>query len=226
MRQIVLAVKGSVAREGLKALFEQEGWQVNVKAQNRHQLLHELKSHIEPLVIISDSFCDHATKAVLRTINQQTPRAKIILWCWSTQNAIYHYVSDEKIHGYMYQQCDDQEWLSACALVRHGGNHRSPYLAQTFRYLGKLSEQGSPFASLSKREKLVFQLICGGNTVAEIADRLFISRKTVNTFRYRLFKKTNVVNDVQLAHLAISSGVVPLTPRRFEKGEVAVVAEG
>lgn len=221
MRQMLLAVEGSVAREGLRVLFEQEGWQVNHKAQNRHQLLHELKAQVEPIVIISDSFCELGIKSLIRAINDQVPRAKVILWCWSAQNAIYHYLSDERIHGYMYQQCLDQEWLTACAQIRHGGQYRSAYLAQTFRYLGKLSDRESPFANLSKREKLVFQLICGGHTVAEIADRLFITRKTVNTFRYRLFKKTNVLNDVQLAHLAISSGVVALTPYRFEQGRPA-----
>lgn len=220
MRHIILAIESSVAREGLKALLETEHWQVNAKAQNRHQLLHEVKQHIDPLVIVSDSFCEQNTKALIRSINQHVPRAKIMLWCWSSQTAIYHYASEELIHGYMYQHCADQEWLSACAQIRHGGHYRSPYLAQTFRHLKKIHSSDSPFANLSKREKLVFQLICGGNTVSEIADRLFISRKTVNTFRYRLFKKTNVLNDVQLAHLAISSGVVAVTPNRFERGVI------
>lgn len=222
MRHIILAVNGSMHRAGLKSLFENESWRVTGEFQNRHQLLPELKSLIEPLVILSEEFCGTGSKSLIRNIKMQCPRARIILWCFTASHAVDHYLSEEAVDGYLYQHCSDRDWLNACLQVHLGGHYTSPYLAQTFRYLAKKPQENSVIARLSKRERLVFQLICGGNTVAEISERLFISRKTVNTFRYRLFKKTNVQNDVQLAHLAISAGLVAVTPNRHEQGLIAV----
>lgn len=221
MRHIVLAVQGSIFREGLKSLFEREQWRVNTQVLNRQQLVPTIKPLIDPLVIVSDDFCAQGLRSMLRSIKDNCPRAKVLLWCHRSQRAIELYMSGEAIDGYLYQNCKEQEWLTACSQINHGGYFHSPYLAQTFRYLGKFGEHDSPFANLSKRERLVFQMICSGCTVADISERLFISRKTVNTFRYRLFKKTNVLNDVQLAHLAISEGYVPVTPNQHEPGKVA-----
>ncbi len=51
-------------------------------------------------------------------------------------------------------------------------------------------------------------MICSGTKVQDIAQKLFISNKTVNSYRYRLFEKLNVQNDVELTHLAMRYGIL------------------
>lgn len=222
MRQIVLAVSGGVCRAGLIATFEKENWRVNTAASNRHQLLNVLRTLVDPLIILDSNFCAQGSKALIRAIKNQVPQSKILFWCFRAGSAIDHYMADEAIDGYLYQYSEEAEWLKACMQVHLGYKYFTPYLAQTFRQLRKDSTDVPLLSGLSKRERLVLQLLCSGDTVAKIAERLFISRKTVNTFRYRLFKKTNTQNDVQLVHLAIGSGLVPVIANCFEHGQLPV----
>ena len=62
--------------------------------------------------------------------------------------------------------------------------------------------------TLSEREIAVLRLICMQYTAQEIADKLFVSVKTVNTYRYRIFEKLGIDSDVKLTHLAIRYGLI------------------
>ena len=69
----------------------------------------------------------------------------------------------------------------------------------------------SPFEELSEREMQVMLMITSGLKVPEIAKRLFLSTKTINCYRYRMFAKLGVKNDVELTHFAIQHQVVEHT---------------
>jgi two-component system invasion response regulator UvrY len=69
-------------------------------------------------------------------------------------------------------------------------------------------EKLSPFETLSERELQVMLMITSGQKVQEISDKLCLSPKTVNSYRYRLFDKLNVHSDVELTHLAIRHGIL------------------
>ena len=61
---------------------------------------------------------------------------------------------------------------------------------------------------LSKQESKVAELLSWGADKKQIADRLFVSVKTVNTYRYRIFEKLAVDSDVKLTHLAMRYGLI------------------
>ena len=69
----------------------------------------------------------------------------------------------------------------------------------------------NPFAQLSDREMQVTLMIVNCQKVQEIADSLFVSPRTVNTYRYRIFEKLAVRNDVELTHLAMRHKLVDVT---------------
>ena len=68
--------------------------------------------------------------------------------------------------------------------------------------------QDSPFDLLSEREMQVMLMITSGMTVQDIADRLFLSSKTINGYRYRMFEKLAIKNDVELTFLAMKHRVI------------------
>ena len=63
--------------------------------------------------------------------------------------------------------------------------------------------ENSPFCLLSQREAEVAQMILKGKGIQEIAEALALSDKTVNTYRYRLYAKLKIKNDVELTRLAV-----------------------
>ena len=64
------------------------------------------------------------------------------------------------------------------------------------------------FEQLTEREMQVLLMICGGVAVPEISDKLCLSTKTVNTYRYRLFEKLTVKNDVELTLFALRHNLI------------------
>jgi DNA-binding NarL/FixJ family response regulator len=72
-----------------------------------------------------------------------------------------------------------------------------------------LSDQhNSPFDLLSEREMQVAMMVVNCVSPQEIADRLFVSVKTVNTYRYRIFEKLGIDSDVKLTHQAMRYGLI------------------
>lgn len=61
---------------------------------------------------------------------------------------------------------------------------------------------------LSEREMQVAMMVVNCISAQEIADKLFVSVKTVNTYRYRIFEKLAIDSDVKLTHLAIRYGLI------------------
>ena len=68
--------------------------------------------------------------------------------------------------------------------------------------------QTSPFDALSEREMQVAMMVVNCISAQEISDKLFVSVKTVNTYRYRIFEKLTIDSDVKLTHLAIRYGLI------------------
>ena len=66
----------------------------------------------------------------------------------------------------------------------------------------------NPFSTLSERELQIMFMITRGEKVPFISEQLNLSTKTINSYRYRMFEKLNVSNDVELTHLAIRHGML------------------
>lgn len=226
MRHIILAISDDVCRAGLQAAFSEENWRCTSEVTNRHELLQLMRGPAKRMVILDSNFCAQGSRSLIRAIKREDPNVKVLYWSFKATNAIDHYLSDEREHinAYLYQYTDKQEWLKACMQVHLDYTYFTPYLASMFKRLRNQDQESPLLCGLSKRERIVLRMLCSGDTVSEIAQRLFISRKTVNTFRYRLFKKTNTSSDVQLVHLAISEGLVPLIPHPYEHGQLPVPA--
>jgi two-component system invasion response regulator UvrY len=70
----------------------------------------------------------------------------------------------------------------------------------------------SPLETLSPREMQIMIMVTQGEGIQKISGKLHLSPKTVATYRYRLYEKLGVGNDVQLTHLAIRHGLIDLGP--------------
>ncbi|NLJ11392.1 MAG: DNA-binding response regulator, partial [Gammaproteobacteria bacterium] len=70
------------------------------------------------------------------------------------------------------------------------------------------NQHNCPFEQLSDREMQVSLMIANGQKIQSISDLLCVSPKTVNTYRYRIFDKLNIENDVELALLAVRHNLV------------------
>lgn len=110
--------------------------------------------------------------------------------------------------GYLTKGADIQEIVTAIRQVNSGKRYITPDVAQEMALNALNPGDESPFDSLSEREMQVMFMITQGQKVPDISEKLFLSPKTVNSYRYRLFEKLNIENDVELTHMAIRYGVI------------------
>ena len=110
--------------------------------------------------------------------------------------------------GYVTKGADIKEIVNAIRQVNSGKRYITPEIAQQMALKALNPGEQSPFDILSEREMQVMLMITQGQKVQDISDQLFLSPKTVNSYRYRLFEKLDIENDVELTHMAIRYGVI------------------
>ena len=110
--------------------------------------------------------------------------------------------------GYLTKGAALEEMVQAIRMVFAGQRYISPQVAQSLALKSFQPASDSPFDTLSEREIQIALMIVGCQKVQIISDKLCLSPKTVNTYRYRIFEKLSVKSDVELALLAVRHGMV------------------
>ena len=102
--------------------------------------------------------------------------------------------------GYITKGAPITEMVRAINKVMQGGKYFSADIAEQLASSYLSDTQQSPFDALSEREMQVAMMVVNCISAQEIADKLFVSVKTVNTYRYRIFEKLDIDSDVKLTH--------------------------
>lgn len=111
--------------------------------------------------------------------------------------------------GYLTKGAALAEMVQAIRLVFAGQRYIDPQIAQQMALKAFQPQTGgSPFDLLSEREIQIALMIANCHKVQNISDKLCLSPKTVNTYRYRIFEKLDITSDVELALLAVRHGMV------------------
>lgn len=112
--------------------------------------------------------------------------------------------------GYITKGAPIEEMVRAIKKVMQGGKYFSADIAEQLASSYLSDAQQSPFDQLSEREMQVAMMVVNCHSAQEIADKLFVSVKTINTYRYRIFEKLDLDSDVKLTHLAIRYNLIKL----------------
>lgn len=110
--------------------------------------------------------------------------------------------------GYVTKGAGLEEMVKAIRKVAQGERYISPDIAQLL--FARMYEPGEAgvFDSLSEREMQIALMIVSCEKVVSISEKLHLSPKTVNTYRYRIFEKLNITSDVELTLLAVRHGMI------------------
>lgn len=112
------------------------------------------------------------------------------------------------VNGYITKGTPLVEMIKAIKKVYQGSKYFSSDVAEQLADMLLTDNEESPFDRLSEREKQVAMMVVNCQSPQQIADQLFVSVKTVNTYRYRIFEKVGVDSDVKLTHLAMRHGLI------------------
>lgn len=110
--------------------------------------------------------------------------------------------------GYITKGATADEMVKAIRAVHAGQRYISAEIASSLALRHVQENDDSPFENLSERELQVMLMITMGVKVPDIALKLCLSPKTVNSYRYRIFEKLGVSNNVEMTLMAIRNGLV------------------
>lgn len=144
-----------------------------------------------------------------RKIKQRFPGVKVLALSAYADAPFPTRLLQAGASGYLTKGSCIEETVRAIRLVAAGKHYLSPDIAQQMALKSFDNNQHNcPFEQLSDREMQVSLMIANGQKIQSISDLLCVSPKTVNTYRYRIFDKLNIENDVELALLAVRHNLV------------------
>lgn len=137
-----------------------------------------------------------------------SPDTKVVALTACEENIFVNRFLQAGASGFLNKGAGPQEIILAIQKVHHGQKYITAEIAQRLALQPFQPENKSPFELLSERELQIALMIVNCEKVNIISDKLFVSPKTVNTYRYRIFDKLGIDGDVELTHLAWQYGLI------------------
>jgi len=202
MTSILLVDDHDLVRAGLKSILESnENFQIVAEIASGEEALEYLQSEsaLPDVVLMDINMPGIGGIEATKRIHHKFPEVKVIAVTAMQKAPFPAQLIKAGASGYVTKGSDAKQMFDAINSVLDGE-----------QYLGyELSESDeNPFANLSDREMQVMLMVTQGHGNQYISDSLFLSPKTISTYRHRVFEKLNVGNDVELTHLAIRHGVI------------------
>lgn len=209
--KLVITDDHKIIREGIKALLSGEDSVTVVgEAHDGDSLMEVLKNTPADIVLLDINMEGRNGLEIAAEIKEQYPEVKIIMLSMLDNE---HYVSkaiENGASGYLVKNAGREEVSVALKLVSAGSTFISPSIS--LNLLNTRSELNGTTTSeqenLSKRELEVLHLIAEGYTNAEIAEKLFNSKRTIETHRQNMLEKTRCKNTASLIKYAVKNGLV------------------
>lgn len=211
-------------RDGLKYMIEEiPGIRVSGEAANGKQFLESLDCEKPDLVLMDISMpVLNGIEATEKAI-EKYPDLKIIALSMYGEPDYFYKMINAGATGFVLKQAGKNELEQAISKVSQGDCYFSPaLLSDVVTRLNNLSASKPVKAPgmLNDRETEIIRLACKGLSNAEIAEKLFLSSKTVEGYKTRLFKKTGSKNIAGLIMFAIRNGIYSLPvhqPRKIKE---------
>ena len=212
MTRILLVDDHDLVRTGLKSILESRDNYAVVAEQNSGEAALEFLRNTQEkpdLVLMDVNMPGIGGIEATRRINHAYPEIRILAVTALQDEPFPAQLFKAGASGYITKGCPAEEMFEAIETVIGG----KQYLANDVSVKMTLDQintnnRESPFSCLSDREMQIMLMITQGNSNQQISDSLFLSPKTISTYRHRLFDKLHISNDVELTHMAIRHGVI------------------
>lgn len=207
MARIMIVDDHPMIRHGLAQLLsEQEDWEVCCEADNPADAIRAFDTQQPDLVIIDISLKNGNGIELIKELKSLNSEAKMLVSSMHDESLFAERALRAGAMGYINKQEASDRMVEACRQVLGGRVYLSPRMSD--RMLHRMIRPGedvnhSPVDSLSDRELEVFELIGRGKTTRQIAAKLNLSPKTVETYRENIKTKLDLSNGTELTCHAV-----------------------
>lgn len=201
--RVLCADDHEIVRYGLCLLLDgQQDIDIVGQAANAPETL-ALLEKLRPDVLLLDLYVPGAMgRGLLEQVRRLYPEVQVVMMSGQATEARVHEAMQAGAMAFVNKEEDAEELVRAIRRAAAGEKHLSPMLAQHAyaAYAGGTpSAEEARLGQLTERESEIIRLAATGQTSADIARQLFISRRTVETHRSRAMQKLGLHNEVELA---------------------------
>ena len=214
MVQILLADDHDLVRNGVARLLADIGdMQVIGHATSGEEAV-QLCRDLKPDVVLMDvRMPGIGGLEATRKITARDPGIKVIAVSAWDDDPLPSRLLQAGASGYVAKGAPFEDVVKAIRKVMAGQRYLSATVAEQMALKQFDNGESSPFAKLSERELQIALMVVNCEKVAAISEKLNLSPKTVNSYRYRLFEKLGIESDVELTRMAIRLGLVDMPER-------------
>ncbi len=214
MIKLMLVDDHDLVRTGIKRLLEDhQGFEIVAEATSGEEALSQINAADPDVVLMDINMPGIGGLEATRKLLQSRPGIKIIVVTMHDDDLFPQRLLKAGALGYVTKGAKVEEIIKAINTVMANRRYISPVIAQQMALSNLAEEEDSPFENLSERELQVLMMMMDGQSISAISEKLFLSPKTVSTYRSRLYSKLNVKNDIELARKALLYGIVENTAK-------------
>ncbi len=213
--RILLVDDHAVLRAGLRLLIDSQPDLIVVGEAGNGEEAWRRASELRPDIILMDiTMPGIGGMEAIRLIKRDVPGVRVLVLTMHEDEVYLRQALNIGAAGYVPKSAADLELLSAIRAVVRGGvyihpSHTRLLLEGMLPVEGdRIVGQQDPYGSLSEREREVLRLVALGHTNGQIAEQLFISVKTVESYRARVMGKLNLPNRAALVRYVLERGLI------------------
>lgn len=205
--RIALVDDHTLFRNGLRGLLEHCGCRVVAEAGGGEEFLALLDTFDADVVFMDFAMPGLDGAQTTERALVRRPDLKIITLSMFGEESYYSRMVQAGARGFVLKDSDIGDVIEAIETVAAGGSYFSPQLLSSLAGRMRTREDAAD-DELSSREREILVAVCRGLSNQEIADELFISKRTVDKHRANILEKTGCKNTASLVVYAIRNGIV------------------
>ena len=207
--KILICDDHKIVREGLKQILQQikEVTQIS-EAADGNEAIELLKGEVFDTMLLDISLPDRSGLEILQIVKEKWPSISVLMLSMMPQEQYAIRALKLKASGYLTKNTASEELLLAVKKVTEGGRYISQSLAESLAINIENENLQKKHDILSGREYEIMIKLANGRSLHEIAEELFISVKTVITYRSRIMEKMELSRNTELARYCIENQLV------------------
>jgi DNA-binding NarL/FixJ family response regulator len=216
MIKILIADDHTMFVDGIESILQaEEDIKVVGRCYEGHQVNDFVSKNNVDIILLDVNLPDMSGIEVCKEIVEKFPNIKVLAISMFNEESYVSEILNNGAKGYILKNTGREELLKAIKVVNSGSTYFSKEVTETImkglmnrRKASNNSKTANEIPKISRREKEVLKLIAEEFTTQEIADKLFISLKTVESHRSNLLAKLNARNSAGLVRISIENGLL------------------
>lgn len=213
---IILTDDHQIVRDGIKAMLnDADGIRIVAQAGSGRELFDLLKTHHADVIVLDIELPDMSGIDICRRIVEEYPETGVLILSMYTGEEFIFKAISEGAKGYLPKNTNREELVEAIRAVAENREYFSPVISEIMlkSYIQKAKSRNPitiDLAELSKREIEVLRMLAEGYPNTAIAEKLFISIRTVESHKSHIMQKLEIHTNVELVKFAIRNKLIEI----------------